>query len=677
MATIAEALDIAIKHHGAGRLSEAEEIYRRILEVDPNQPDAVHLLGAIAYQVGHNGPAIELIARAVALKPDFPLAHDNLGMALQRAGRLDEALIHFRRATTLKPDFAEAHDNLGDCLQDLGQFEAAVTAHTAAVALRPESPDFHWNLGNALRRSGRLDEAIAAYRTALALHPDYAEAHSSLGNAYLAQGRGEEALACCRTAVALKPDFAGAHTNLAGALKVMGLANGDPDLLEAAAASFRRAIALNPHQPDAHNNLGNTLQELGRLDQAIASYTEAIALKPDFAKAHANLGHLLKKMGVASGDRARLDEAIACYSKALSIDPHHADAHNGLGAALAAGNRIPAALRHFDAAVSLQPDLAEAHLNRALALFVAGRLGEAWADYEWRWKGQGRLIPRPFPQPWWNGRRLDDATLLIWGEQGLGDQLIGAGMIPDAMRLARHCVVECEPRLVDLFARSFPAATVVPRRAPPEAAALAADRQIPLLGLARYCRAEPGDFPRHSGYLVADPAKVQRWRRWLATLGPGPKIGLSWKSQGNDWRSANVAAPLDRIPILLAVPGLAFVSLQYGEFAEDIAVLERASGVRIHCPPDIDMTNDIDGVAALVTGLDAVVGLATAAVVIAGALGRPGWMYAYYPAFCEMAVCDRDHMPWCPSIRVETCGVGEDWTGPITRIADALKRFTR
>ena len=286
MATISEALAIAIQHHQAGRLQAAEQICRQILVVQPNQADAWHLLGVIAHQVGKQGFAVEYIGRAIGLKGDAAAFHNNLGNALEDQGKLDEAVACYRRAVELKPDDTEAHNNLGIALNEQGKLDEAVACYRRALELKPDYAEAHNNLGIALKEQGKLDEAIACYRRALELKPDFAEAHNNLGNALKDQGKPDEAVACYRRAVELKPDFAEAHNNLGSALK-------DQGKLDEAVACYRRALELKPDYAEAHGNLGSALEEIGDLRGAEDSFRAALRHNPRFAFAHYKLAELL------------------------------------------------------------------------------------------------------------------------------------------------------------------------------------------------------------------------------------------------------------------------------------------------------------------------------------------------------------------------------------------------
>jgi predicted O-linked N-acetylglucosamine transferase (SPINDLY family) len=314
--TIQQAFDQALQHHAAGRLQEAEQLYRQILAQQPAHVDAKHLLGVIAHQAGRNDIAIDLIRQAITLNPDYAEAHSNLGQALKDQGQLDEAIAAFRRAIALKPELPEAHSNLGNALREKGQLDEAIAACEQAIRLRPGYADAYNNLGNALKDKGQLDDAIAAYRHAITLKSDYPEAHSNLGNALREKGELDEAVAACERAITLKPGYPEAHCNLGNALK-------DQGQLDEAIATYRRAIALNSNFPEAHSGLGVALKDKGELDEAVAAFRQAIVLRPDYPEAHNNLGNALK-------DKGELDEAIAAFRRAIALRPRYAEAHSNL-----------------------------------------------------------------------------------------------------------------------------------------------------------------------------------------------------------------------------------------------------------------------------------------------------------------------------------------------------------
>jgi predicted O-linked N-acetylglucosamine transferase (SPINDLY family) len=204
----------AFRHHQAGRLPEAERLYRQVLAADPRHADSLHLLGVIACDVGRHDVGIGLIHQAIGISPRIASFHFDLATALQDTGRFDQAIGYYRNAVTLDPNYLEALSNLGCLLKDMGRPNEAIAFHRRALAVDPDAPATYNNLGIALQALGQLGEATVSYRKALALRPDYPDALTNLGNALKDQGRIDEAIASYRQALALKPDYSDAQGNL-------------------------------------------------------------------------------------------------------------------------------------------------------------------------------------------------------------------------------------------------------------------------------------------------------------------------------------------------------------------------------------------------------------------------------------------------------------------------------
>lgn len=242
-----KAIEVALEEHQAGRLSEAEALYRKILDVMPDCADALHLLGAIAHQRGNYEDAVALFKKAIAANPIAPM-HANLGLALHALRRFDEAVESYEKALALAPDFPQAHNNLGNSLQAQGKFDLAFQCYQRALSLDPHYADAHYNLGHLHQHQGRFSAAVESYTTARALNPGHAGIHNNLGNTLYFMGQ-----------------------------------------LDAAAASLRHAIAIDPHCAEAFSNLGNVFQAEGNTEQACVQYRHALMLKPDSDNAHSSM----------------------------------------------------------------------------------------------------------------------------------------------------------------------------------------------------------------------------------------------------------------------------------------------------------------------------------------------------------------------------------------------------
>jgi predicted O-linked N-acetylglucosamine transferase (SPINDLY family) len=312
--SIVQAMQAAVGHHQAGRLAEAESLYRQVLAQVPEHPGALHFLGLLGAQTGHPAAAIELIGRAIAFRPEYAEAHSTLGFVLTSEGRLDEAVAALRQAIALGPELAEAHTNLGNALREQGRLEEAIAAHDRAIALKPEYAEAHSNRGVALAETGRLDEAIATFEQALALRPEYPTALRNLGLALITRGRLDEAFTVLRRALALRPDFAEAHAALGNVFQRR-------EQLDEAIALYRRALELKPDDGEIHSNLGVALRHAGRLEESAAALGRSIALRPERAEPYNNLGSTL----LAQGDR---EGALASYERALELKPDYVSAHS-------------------------------------------------------------------------------------------------------------------------------------------------------------------------------------------------------------------------------------------------------------------------------------------------------------------------------------------------------------
>ncbi|MBW2465730.1 MAG: tetratricopeptide repeat protein [Deltaproteobacteria bacterium] len=272
----------ALTLHQAGRLPQAEALYRQVLAAEPDHPDALHYLGILAHQVGKHEIAVELINKALILKPDSAEAHLNLGNALKDQGKLDEAAASYRSAITLQPHNANTHLNLGNTFLEQGKLVEAAGSYRQAITLQPDFADAYYNLGITLKAQAKLEEAVVSYRQAITLQPDNPNTHLNLGNTLLDQGKLDEAEASYQRALDLKPDFAMAHYNLGNVYK-------EQYRLGEAVASYHKALTFQPDYADAILNLGNALKDQGRLDEAIASYRRVLAMEPYYVQAHSNL----------------------------------------------------------------------------------------------------------------------------------------------------------------------------------------------------------------------------------------------------------------------------------------------------------------------------------------------------------------------------------------------------
>jgi tetratricopeptide (TPR) repeat protein/SAM-dependent methyltransferase len=427
---------LAVRHHQAGQLAEAENLYRQVLAADARHFASLHHLGIIALQRGQPRAAIDPIGRALAVDGRIPDCHYNMAFALQALGRTDEAIRHYQEAVRLKPDYSDAHTNLGNALTLLGRHGEAAASYERVIAFAP-SAEAHYNLANTLVQLGRLDDAVRHFQRALALKPDLVGAHNNLANVLVTQRRLDDALVHFQRAVELDPNLVEARVNVGTTLLEQGK-------LDAAAVELERAVGINANFADAHANLGNVRVAQGRLEEAAQCFRRALALKPDLVEAQNNLGIVLAAQG-------NLEEAGRCFQLALARKPDFIDAYNNLARVFWSTGQADNALGVLRRALAI----AETATTKALFVQCVQRLAVPPDVEDFR-----ALMVRALSEPW--GRTNDLAPVAArlvkqdvaiaacmtrvaqaWPRRLAADELLGpAGIVPISGNLLLRCVME-------------------------------------------------------------------------------------------------------------------------------------------------------------------------------------------------------------------------------------------
>lgn len=560
-------------------------------------------------------------ARSGAVPVDLLVAS---GERLQRTGDLAGAEQAYRRILDAHPDEPRATQLLGALLADRNDIDPAIDLFERAAPAVGE-PDgenfgFYNNYANVLRRAGRLRAAEELLRRLVAIAPREWQPWHNLGQTLKDLERYDEAAAALRRAVMLAPEFGPNHAVLGEILHNLGRLN-------SAEISLRRAIELGCSNDHAiWTVLGNNTRMLGRLDESLEMIDRALVLSGGSPAAHSNIGVVLMQLG-------RFDESVEHFRLAIAGEPENNGFHGYLG----------------------------------YALLAAGRLEAAFDPWERAIQGGLRGTERDTKVPRWTPADVD-TRVLVYREQGVGDEIMLASLYPDLVDAAREVVVECDPRLVPLFARSFPDAEV---RAQSHDGMRRErmhdyDRAISAGSLIRWFRPTIDAFPARDSYLVADPARVDAWRARLAESGPGPYVGISWRSKIQTAERRLEYTRLDDWEGIFAIPGVTWVNLQYDDCDRELHDAERRFGVRIERSAGLDLMNDFDEVAALTTALDLVVAPFNAVSMLSGALGVPTVAMGNRYGWGELGT---GRMPWMPSVRVASRMPDEEWDQVLTTAA--------
>ncbi len=607
----------ALAHHQAGRLGQAEPIYRQILEAAPDQPETLNLLGVLWHQTGRSAQAVELIRRSVALTPTFSNLN-NLGEVLRALDRVSEAIPCYRRAIELNPSWPDAHSNLGLAMQDLGQLDQAEQCFARATQLAPQRADLHVRLCVARQKQGDPHGAVLAGRRAIELQPGLAEGWSNLAVALASAEKHEEAR----------------H-------------------------AADRALALAPDRPEAHVNSGFVHERAGRTADAEAAYLKAIELSPNYSLGHRNLAALLDGLD-------QIGRSIAALERALALQPRDVDGWNNLSTLYRRNCSYPAALAAADKALQLQPGFPAAHGNRGLALLSLGDYGRGFAEYEWRWRCDNfTTAPREFDRPMWDGSDPAGRTIFVHTEQGYGDTIQFVRYVPMLAARGAKVILECAAPLRRLLSSVKGVGKVVIAGVrPPDF-----DLHIPLLSLPKIFNTTLENLPAVVPYVGVDSDRLLHWKQKLDVAGGGMKVGLVWA--GNVKPDPARTCPLENLHPLWQLQGLTFFSLQKGGNAREAA--STMTGVRL-----IDVSEDLRDfadTAAAMANLELILTVDTAAAHLAGALGRPTWTLLPWAADWRW-LSDRQDSPWYPTMRLFRQPTRGDWATVVTRITRELSSLS-
>jgi Flp pilus assembly protein TadD len=651
-----------------GKIDRAITAFRRALRIDQGGAEVHNDLGAAYFEKGWHAEAEACFRKAIERDAGHAVAHGNLGAALRAQGRLSDSRRAYQRALLLRlrglvPSFfrrrvvrppaqpealAADRDAVRQAVQAITReiaaqrFAQALTLARKAATRHPQEPDVLHAAALAFEEAKDIPAALEQSSSAIARAPDRTEYRILRARLLVKSRQHHAALEEALQALRLEPGSADVHAVIAGVCH--------PWHDEMACSAARRAIELDPGSHLGHANLAVALWGLGRIDEAERHAREAIRLQPEQADYRTNLAVILK-------DQGRLEEARGMYHELLARTPEDPKLALNLGIlALECDGDLKAARHWYGKAQSSGE--ARPRLSEALLDLAEGNFGQGWDKYEARKEvGDQSFQHTMFAHlPTWDGK--SDCRLLVYGEQGLGDEIMFASMLGELGHRVARITLMCDSRLGALFQRSFPALEVIaePRASQAERAKglQNIDAAVAAGSLGALFRRTVGQFQTHAGYLVADPAKVSAWSE---RLGAGRHLGLSWIGGLQKTGRSRRSIPLEALRTLTDLAGMAWVSLQHG-----------VTGSPLREFPGV--TDDLDELAALVTALDAAVTVCNTTVHLAGALGKRVLVMA--PFVPEWRYGMSGDMLWYPSARVFRQSRYGDWGDVIAAVARAL-----
>jgi len=616
---------------GSGQLDQAREIAERVCRKFHRNPEAWFLLGAVCGHQGDFTRAVACCRHTVQLAPQVAAGHFNLGVALNQAGHSREAVASLKKALALQPAFADACRELGNIYATLGDFQKAVEVFTRLVQLQPAETHAWVALGNLYEKLSDLSEAERCYRKAQETGTHSVTPGLNLGNVLKAQGKNDEAECCYLALLNVAPDSVDAMYNLAVLYQSM-------QRYTDAESRYRSVLELSHTHEMSLNNLGLVLMAQSRFDEAIDSFTTLLRIRPDFPDALRNLSAVYREQ-----------------------------------------NKLDLAEQPLNSILATAPDCVAARQDRSLLWLQQGRFDCGWDEYEWR--NAGLDIAERWPFPAWDGMLTPDKTVLVFPEQGIGDEIMFASCIPDLCRAAARVILVCDDRLEALFQRSFPAASVVGRN--PEQGAEWLDRlpcvdaQVSIASLPKFFRRHEEDFTTCvDAYLKASPGALKKWRSRYSALGAGLKVGLSWRGGHVSNTQLKRSIPLEQWGDILRLSNLHFVNLQYGDCMAELEAVQRRYAISIHDWDDSDPLVDMDDFSAKVQALDLVLSIDNSTVHLSGALGVRTWVLQPYSPDWRW-IPEQDGSYWYPSVKQYRQTVPGQWHTVLVRVAKELAHCAR
>ena len=517
----------------------------------------------------------------------------------------------------------------------------------------PENLNAALSLGSLYLRSGMGDQALKWLQQVQTQIPESAALLNNIGKAYVLKEDEAQALKSYRRACELDPKLSEVWFNLAEL-------DQRSERYEQAVLNFQKAIGIDPGMSAAYNNMGNALKSLKRYPEAVAAFQKVVDLEPDLPQGHYNLGSAFRSMD-------RYPEAMVHLSKAIALQPAYADAWNNLALTCKNVGDLDRALSYFNKALQLQPGFAVAHWNRSFVHFLKENWSQGWQDFEWRFRVPHwrTIYPHRIPGKLWCGDPIENQTLLVHDEQGLGDTFQFIRYLPWARERCGRLIFETRPELAPLLEKN-PAIDELIIRSSDGPPVTAFDQYVPLMSLGRILNADPNRMSPTEAYIGASGDKAAQWGQRLPAK--GLNIGLVWAGRPEHGNDANRSCGLELFAPLFDLPGFSFIGLQKGPAATQADQMSHYPSFK-NWGPALESFSDTAG---LIEHLDLVLTVDTSVAHLAGAMGRPVWVLIPFLPDWRWGM-STEKTGWYPTMRLFRQTKPKDWNPVIRRIKNLLQ----
>ena len=623
----------------------AEIAFQASLNLDPNSLTTILNLSVVLIKLNKLQDAEKLIDKGLLLYPK------NAQLLLKLLDVYDALLIY-------KPEYAEVYSNRGVIYEELHLYEKALIEYETAIKIKNDYAVAYLNLGNVLNKLKRYEDAIHNYNKAIELDFFLIEVYSYRGVAFKNLKSYDKSMADYDKAIIMNPNNFDAYSKRGSLLNDLGRC-------EEALVSFNTAIKINSNFEEAFLNRGNLFNDLKKYGEAIEDYDRAIFINPEYAEAHSNRGNTLNEI-------AKYDDALISLNKSIDLKSDNEMAYYNRGVVLRNLNLYNAALVDYSKAIDIKYDYPEAHWNKSLILLLTQKLKEGWSLYkEWRWKIKIEFSKKLDTKiPYWNRQNTNNQSkILLWAEQGIGDEIFYFGMLKNFSDTDARVTVSADTRLHALFKRSMPELEFVDRKEIDNICdENAFDFQAPIGDIGQLFSVDRSlEHKTPKPFFQINQSRCSEIKNKNHFLSDKFVCGISWKSTNKDIGITKSLNLIDLSP-LLSIENVVFVSLQYGSTADEIEFFEKNIGIKIHTIDGLDIFNDIDGLVSLISLCDLVVTTSNITAHLTGAIGKKGMVLMPFSKgkiwYWHSGV---GPSLWYPSLELVSQSQMNDWTDPINK----------
>lgn len=568
-----------------------------------------------AFQNGQIDNAKNLVTQVISIQPGNFDALYLSGIIHGLNGQHDVAAKLLKKAVTLLPQHALAHYNLAKALMDLNRNKDAIEHLRKSIKLEPNNPEAELNLGLCFMKLDLYHEALAHFNLAFDLKPQLIEALVNQAICHIELNNTESALEIATNAINVLPD-----NDLCWS--ALGAVHKKNNSLAAAINCYQKAIEINQHDFNHHANIAICYHNNGDIEKSITS-----------------------------------------YQSALLIDPTNLDCLNSLSTILIRKGEYATAFQLLNKAIDYHPNNSAVHMNLSILHFLNFELEHGWQNYEMRDENKF-LYGGHFPTGKRKWKYSDSKDrLLIWAEQGIGDQIIYSSMLGDISKVLKRIQVGIDDRLINLLKRAYPELDFISIKQRPANSKY--DSYLPMASLGQFFRNNVRDFPLPKSFLSADPDKVEMFR----SQAPKKKLicGISWQSK-NNYVAESKSIPTSQLVPILKLGGASFYNLQYLTNPDDLEVFSKHQA-NIHSFTDLDPFSDLDGLAAAIMACDVIITVSNSTAHLAGALGKETLLLLSHSVgkFWYWNEYQGRNL-WYPNIKVFQQKTEGDWSPPLAAL---------